>query len=139
MKASDFAASLSPLRRSRVGSRHASPPSRARMDKVCFCRIEGCQNLLFGKATDYCHDQHRNLYHSTARTVGHRVITATGFNEAEILAARIVEMHISDLGGLKIKIQRVRPEEIDIDNMRPQERLGALCRAAERVGILPVR
>jgi hypothetical protein len=99
--------------------------TRARQTAVHFCKVAGCQNLLFGKQTDYCHDQHRTEYHTRAREIGYAVIDTLGYPEA-----------IRIRTGVRLTVRKPRIELYDLDRLQPQERLGALCRAAERQGVL---
>lgn len=101
-----------------------------------FCRIAGCQNLLFGRATDFCNDEHRVLFHSRARDIGHRVL------RNDILQ-RLIDMPFSarEERALRRLFRGPRPPVppvIDLGAMTCQERLGALCRAAERFGVIKI-
>jgi hypothetical protein len=63
-------------------------------------------------------DKCRTAYDARARQIGRQVV-ARGIGERDLI--------IGD---------RRRQEFVDLDRMTRQERLGALCRAAERAGVL---
>jgi len=63
-------------------------------------------------------DKCRAAFHVRARDIG-RVVMARGIRAEDLI--------IGD---------RRRKEFVDLDRMTMQERLGALCRAAERVGVM---
>lgn len=97
---------------------------------ACLC---GCSRTFKttrnrnGTSKEYFSDRCRADYNSRARNIGRRVIKS-GVDEADIQAA------ISRVVMLPARKQR--QEYVDLENMRTQERLGFLCRAAERCGVI---
>ena len=80
-----------------------------------------------GRIKEYFSDKCRTRYNAAAQRIG-RGLMKTGMPVEAVqraLARAAME-----------PVRRGRQEYIDIDAMTKQERLGALCRAAEKAGIL---
>ena len=110
---------------------------------LCVC---GCGRMVQqvtnrnGLMKEYFDDKCRERMSSRARDIGRRVIRS-GVPESTVdtllKQARSIEpgkLLVLDRG--KRELRRKRQEYVDLDGMSPQERLGALCRAAEKMGVM---
>jgi hypothetical protein len=79
-----------------------------------------------GKIKEFFGDECRTRHNAAAQRIG-RGLMKTG-TPAEAVQRALVRAAMKP-------IRRKRQEYIDLDTMRPQERLGALCRAAEKAGV----
>lgn len=101
------------------------PPSRSRNKK---------------QVRDFCCCGHKNAYGVEARKVGRRLLAVgmdPGEREAFLETLRKIgpgRIIVRDPAAREAR--RKRQEYVDLDAMLPQERLGALCRAAERWGVM---
>lgn len=80
-----------------------------------------------GWVKEYLSDKCRTRHNAEAQRIG-RGLMKTGIPAEAIRRAMI-------RAAMK-PIRRKRQEYVDIDAMTKQERLGALCRAAEKMGVL---
>ncbi len=76
-----------------------------------------------GKEKIFYSDACRTRYHSRARELGHEIL------------ANALDMRMAKRAAL-LPVRIRRAEMVDLESMRPQERLGALCRAAEKMKVL---
>ena len=96
----------------------------------CVC---GCGRMVRkvknrnGRVKEYLSDKCRTRHNAEAQRIG-RGLMKTGM-PAEAIRRALVRAAMKP-------IRRKRQEYIDIDVMTKQERLGALCRAAEKAGVL---
>ena len=96
----------------------------------CVC---GCGRMVRkvknrnGRTKEFFGDECRTRHNATAQKIG-RGLMKTGM-PVEAVQRALVRAAMKP-------IRRKRQEYIDLDAMKKQERLGALCRAAEKTGMI---
>jgi len=88
---------------------------------------------------EFCSRAHKDLHGVIARKVGREVLAV---NMSEAARDAFIKMLRESTGQLAVNdkqardARRKRQEYVDLDRMAKQERLGVLCRAAERWGVM---
>lgn len=96
---------------------------------VAKCKF--CGKELTGKQKEFCCRKHKDAWHAKAMKVGHAVFHESKFHDVSV---DVLMSAMKEVASKKKK--REKNIKYDLDSMPCQERLGLLCRAAQRMGIL---